>query len=116
MSRTTALAALACVLALGLSAGCDKRGPAEKAGEKIDHAWDTIKNGGHEPVGDSIKDDVDKARDKVADAVDEAKDAARDAKDKMGDAARNAKEKMSAAVDHAKDKVNDAVDRAKDKH
>ena len=74
MSRTNVLAGLACVMALGLAAGCDNRGPAEKAGEKIDHTVDTIKNGGHEPVGDSIKDDVNKARDKMADAVDDAKD------------------------------------------
>ncbi len=83
MSRTTAvvggprrllLAGLVCALALGLSAGCTKRGPAERAGEKIDHTVDTIKNGGHEPLGDSIKDDVNKARDKMADAADDAKD------------------------------------------
>jgi hypothetical protein len=83
MSRRTAvvgephrllLVGLACTLALGLSAGCTKRGPAERAGEKIDHTVDTIKNGGHEPLGDSIKDDVNKARDKMADAADDAKD------------------------------------------
>jgi hypothetical protein len=45
----------------------------EKAGEKVDHTVDTLKNGGHEPVGDSIKDDVNKARDKASDAVDDAK-------------------------------------------
>ena len=55
MIRTTVLAGLACAMALG-SAGCDNRGPMEKAGEKVDHTVDTIKNGGHEPVGDSIKD------------------------------------------------------------
>jgi len=72
MMHTTALAALVCAMALGTVA-CDNRGPAEKAGEKIDHSVDTIKNGGHEPVGDSIKDDINKARDKVDDKVDEAK-------------------------------------------
>jgi hypothetical protein len=72
MIRTTVLAVLACGAILG-AAGCDNRGPAEKAGEKIDHTVDTIKNGGHEPVGDSIKDDVNKARDKVSDAADDAK-------------------------------------------
>ncbi|MBS0417449.1 MAG: hypothetical protein JSR66_07030 [Proteobacteria bacterium] len=72
MMRTTALAALACAVALGTVA-CDNRGPAEKAGEKIDHTVDTIKNGGHEPVGDSIKDDINDARDKVSDKVDDAK-------------------------------------------
>lgn len=71
--RTTVLVGLTCVLMLGAAAGCDNRGPAEKAGEKIDHTVDTIKNGGHEPVGDSIKDDVNKARDKVEDAAEDAK-------------------------------------------
>ena len=73
MIRTTVLAGLACALALGAATGCDNRGPAERAGEKVDHTVDTIKNGGHEPVGDSIKDDVNKARDKVDDAAEDAK-------------------------------------------
>ena len=73
MIRATVLAGLTCALILGAAAGCEKRGPAEKAGEKIDHTVDTIKNGGHEPLGDSIKDDVNKARDKVDDAAEDAK-------------------------------------------
>ena len=73
MIRATILAGLTCALTLGALAGCEKRGPAEKAGEKIDHTVDTIKNGGHEPLGDSIKDDVNKARDKVDDAAEDAK-------------------------------------------
>lgn len=72
MIRTTVLAGLAVAAVLG-AAGCDNRGPMERAGEKVDHTVDTIKNGGHEPVGDSIKDDVNKAREKVSDAVDDAK-------------------------------------------
>jgi len=72
MIRTSVLLGFACAVVLG-AAGCDNRGPAEKAGEKIDHTVDTIKNGGHEPVGDSIKDDVNKARDKVSDAAEDAK-------------------------------------------
>jgi hypothetical protein len=72
MIRTAVLVGVACAIALG-SAGCDNRGPMEKAGEKADHTVDTIKNGGHEPVGDSIKDDIDKARDKASDKVDDAK-------------------------------------------
>jgi hypothetical protein len=72
MIRTTVLAGLACATLVG-TVGCDHQGPAERAGEKIDHTVDTIKNGGHEPVGDSIKDDVNKARDKVSDAADDAK-------------------------------------------
>jgi hyperosmotically inducible protein len=73
MIRATVLAGLTCALTLGALAGCEKRGPAEKAGEKIDHTVDTTKNGGHEPLGDSIKDDVNKARDKVDDAAEDAK-------------------------------------------
>jgi hypothetical protein len=72
MVRIAAVTGMALAIALG-AAGCDNRGPMEKAGEKADHTVDTIKNGGHEPVGDSIKDDVNKARDKVSDAVDDAK-------------------------------------------
>jgi hypothetical protein len=68
MIRATVFAGLACAMALG-SAGCDNRGPAEKVGDKVDTTVDTIKNGGHEPVGDSIKDDVHKAQDKADDAA-----------------------------------------------
>jgi hypothetical protein len=46
-----------------------EKGPVEKAGEKVDHTIDTIKNGG-ETTADKIQDDIDKARDKAADATD----------------------------------------------
>jgi hyperosmotically inducible protein len=48
---------------------CERKGPVEKAGEKVDHTIDTIKNGG-ETTSDKIQDDIDKARDKAADATD----------------------------------------------
>lgn len=57
-----------CALALSVSA-CEKKGPVEKAGEKVDHVVDTIKNGGQETTADKIQDDVDKVRDKAADAT-----------------------------------------------
>lgn len=57
-----------CALALGMTA-CEKKGPVEKAGEKVDHVVDTIKNGGEETTADKIQDDVDKVRDKAADAT-----------------------------------------------
>jgi predicted small lipoprotein YifL len=59
---------LICVLALSMTA-CEKKGPLERAGEKVDHAADTIKNGGSEPMGDKVQDEADKARDKVNDAA-----------------------------------------------
>jgi predicted small lipoprotein YifL len=57
------------VLALTIGA-CAQKGPVEKVGEKVDHAVDTIKNGGQETTGDKIQDSVDKAQDKAADATD----------------------------------------------
>ena len=59
---------LVCALALSVTA-CEKKGPLEKAGEKVDHTADTIKNGGSEPMGDKLQDEADKARDKVNDAT-----------------------------------------------
>jgi hypothetical protein len=70
MIRATLMAGFACALALS---ACDNRGPAEKAGDKIDETVDTIKHGGHESVGNSIKDEVHKAQHKTEDAVDDAK-------------------------------------------
>lgn len=66
---TNLLPLLVCALALGMTA-CEKKGPMEKAGEKVDHAADTIKNGGSEPMSDKLQDEADKARDKVNDATD----------------------------------------------
>jgi predicted small lipoprotein YifL len=57
-----------CALALSVAA-CEKKGPMERAGEKVDHTADTIKNGGSEPLSDKAQDEADKARDKVNDAT-----------------------------------------------
>jgi predicted small lipoprotein YifL len=62
-------AAMAATAALGLAA-CEKQGPLEKAGEEVDEAVDTIKNG------------EESTATKVDDAVDEARDAAEDATEK----------------------------------
>jgi hypothetical protein len=61
-------------------ASCEREGPAERAGEKVDHAVDTIKNGGEEPASDKLEDAADKAQDAAADAGDAAKRAVDDAK------------------------------------
>jgi predicted small lipoprotein YifL len=68
MKTPNLLPLLVCALALSVTA-CEKKGPLEKAGEKVDHTADTIKNGGSEPVGDKLQDEADKARDKVNDAT-----------------------------------------------
>ena len=67
MKASNLLPVLVCVLALGVTA-CEKKGPLERAGEKVDHAADTIKNGGSEPMSDKLQDEADKARDKLNDA------------------------------------------------
>ena len=72
MIRKTALVALLASFAFGLAA-CEKQGPAERVGEKIDHSVDTIKNGGEEPVGDKIEDAAHDVRDGVQDAADDVK-------------------------------------------
>jgi len=59
---------LICAVALSVSA-CAKKGPLEQAGEKVDHAADTIKNGGSEPMSDKLQDEADKARDKINNAT-----------------------------------------------
>lgn len=68
MNAKNLIPLLICVAALGMTA-CEQKGPLEKAGEKVDHAADTIKNGGSEPMSDKVQDEADKARDKVNDAA-----------------------------------------------
>jgi predicted small lipoprotein YifL len=59
-------AALAVTAALGLAA-CEKKGPLEQAGEEVDEAVDTIKNGGEESTANKVDDAVDEAREVVED-------------------------------------------------
>jgi predicted small lipoprotein YifL len=67
-----ALIALACTLSVGL-AGCEKKGPLEQAGEEIDEAVDTVKNGGEESTANKVDDAIDEAREGASDAADELK-------------------------------------------
>lgn len=55
------LVALACALSLGLSA-CEKQGPLEQAGEEVDEAVDTVKNGGEESTANKVDDAVDELK------------------------------------------------------
>ena len=65
------LAAIACTLSLGLAA-CEKKGPMEQAGEEVDEAIDTMKNGG-ESTANKVDDAIDEAREGVNDAAEEMK-------------------------------------------
>ena len=59
-------AVFAATAALGLAA-CEKKGPLEQAGEEVDEAVDTIKNGGEESTANKVDDAVDEAREAVED-------------------------------------------------
>ncbi|WP_373507297.1 hypothetical protein [Thiocapsa sp.] len=67
MRISTMLFPVAVSIALMLGAvGCEQEGPAERAGEKIDHAA--------ERAGDKIEQASEKAADKIEDAKDTASD------------------------------------------
>jgi len=66
------LAGLLATLTLGLAA-CDNKGPVEQAGEEVDEAVHTLKNGGKETTADKVDDAVDDAREGAKDAAKELK-------------------------------------------
>jgi len=66
------LIALVCALSVGI-AGCEKKGPLEQAGEEIDEAVDTVKNGGKESTANKVDDAIDEAREGASDAANELK-------------------------------------------
>jgi len=65
-------ALLAATLGLGIAA-CEKKGPVEQAGEEVDEAVDTMKNGGKESTANKVDDAVDEAREGAEDTADELK-------------------------------------------
>jgi predicted small lipoprotein YifL len=67
-----ALIALVCAMSVGLAA-CEKKGPLEQAGEEIDEAVDTVKNGGEESTANKVDDAVDDIREGSSDAAKELK-------------------------------------------
>lgn len=70
--KAMSFAALALSASLGLTA-CEKKGPVEQAGEEVDEAVDTLKNGGQESTSSKVDDAVDEAREGASDAADELK-------------------------------------------
>jgi predicted small lipoprotein YifL len=56
-------AALAATVAMGLAA-CEKQGPLERAGEEVDEAVDTVKNG-EESTASKVDDAIDEAREDI---------------------------------------------------
>ena len=72
MIRQISVAAFVAALSLGMAA-CDNKGPVEQAGEEVDEAVDTIKNGGKESTSSKVDDAVDDIREGAKDAADEVK-------------------------------------------
>ena len=66
MNLRVVWAALAATAALSVAA-CEKQGPIERAGEEVDEAVDTIKNG-EESTSSKVDDTLDEAREAVDDA------------------------------------------------
>lgn len=61
------------IVAMGLlMGGCEKKGPMEKAGEKIDETIDDAKDSidGDESLGEKIEEGVEELGDKIEDATD----------------------------------------------
>ncbi len=63
---------LSAALLAGL-AGCEREGPLERAGEEVDEAVDTMRNG-EESTSNKVDDAADEMRDGVNDAADEVRD------------------------------------------
>ncbi len=61
-----------------LVTSCKEKGPAEKAGEKIDDALD-------QRPGEKVKDAAEDVKDAAKDAAEDVKDAAKDAADAVKD-------------------------------
>jgi predicted small lipoprotein YifL len=64
------IALLACG-ALAVLAGCEKKGPLEQAGEEVDEAVETVKQG-EEPADAKVDDVIDEAREGAGEMKDEA--------------------------------------------
>jgi ElaB/YqjD/DUF883 family membrane-anchored ribosome-binding protein len=80
----------ACVFGLAV-AGCgESDGPAEKAGQEIDHAV--------ESTTDSVSDAMTSTGNAMTDAAEDAKDSMSDAMDKTGEAMKDTGETTSEAV------------------
>jgi len=72
MIHKTTLVTFIAALTMGVAA-CDNKGPVEQAGEEVDEAVNTVKNGGKETTADKVDDAVDQAREGAKDAADEVK-------------------------------------------
>lgn len=59
--------------AVMLASACEKKGPMENAGEKLDEAGRTLKNGGEKTPEDKVRDAAQDVKHDAEKAADEAK-------------------------------------------
>ena len=71
MRRNLSMWMICGALAFAL-AGCEKKGPLEQAGEEVDEAVETVKQG-EEPTSAKVDDVIDEAREGAEETADEAK-------------------------------------------
>lgn len=72
MKLLTPWLCLACLATVGL-AGCEKQGPLERAGEEVDEAVETVKDG-RESTATKVDDALDEARAGAENAAEELKE------------------------------------------
>lgn len=65
------IAMLSTALIAGLS-GCEREGPIERAGEEVDEAVDTVREG-EESTSNQVDDAIDEAREGANEAADEVR-------------------------------------------
>jgi hypothetical protein len=70
--RFLSLAGLLAAMSLGLAA-CEREGPVERAGEEVDEAVGTLREG-EESTANKVDDTVDEVREGAAEATDEARE------------------------------------------
>ncbi|SIO64914.1 hypothetical protein SAMN05444166_7481 [Singulisphaera sp. GP187] len=86
--------------AVVLLAGCESKGPAEKAGENLDKSVQEAKDAVHPPsVAEKAGHAIENAGEKAAHAIDKAGE-------KAGHAIEKAEEKLKEGVQEAKDAIH----------
>lgn len=72
MSKQHIWIALASAVLMAGVSGCEREGPLERAGEEVDEAVDTVRNG-EESASDQLDDAADEVREGANDAADEVR-------------------------------------------
>ena len=97
---------LTSVTAFGLAA-CDNKGPAEKAGEKLDTSVEQLQEKTKEALNIEEKGSLEKAGEQLDQAAQNLKESAQDLKEGAAEQAEKASEAIKDAADAAEQKVEE---------